>query len=164
MFCQHIFFLTLPHLLFFYCLQSHFTFFLAVQFSLWDLSSPTRDRTPRQLNWPSAVKVQSPTHWTARDSLISLYLFLKYFFICWAVLGLRCGMWDLSSGSLGSGVSVRGLRCHVWDLSFLIRDQTRVSCIERQILNHWTAREVSIVSFKNCLQECQSRFWSRAQR
>ena len=30
--------------------------------------------------------------------------------------------------------------------SSLIRDRIRVPCIERQILNHWTAREVSVVS------------------
>ena len=30
----------------------------------------------------------------------------------------------------------------MWDLSSQARDWTRVSCIERQILNHWTTREV----------------------
>ena len=28
------------------------------------------------------------------------------------------------------------------DLSSLTRDQTHTPCIERQILNHWTTREV----------------------
>ena len=27
---------------------------------------------------------------------------------------------------------------YMWDLSSLIRDQTHVPCIARQILNHWT--------------------------
>ena len=43
-----------------------------------------------------------------------------------------------------------GLSCHsagslpqeVWDLNSLTRDQTHVSCIEKQILNHSTTREV----------------------
>ena len=30
----------------------------------------------------------------------------------------------------------------MWDLSSPTRDQTCVPCIGRQILNHWTAREV----------------------
>ena len=30
----------------------------------------------------------------------------------------------------------------VWDLSFPTKDQTRVPCISRRILNHWTTREV----------------------
>ena len=30
----------------------------------------------------------------------------------------------------------------MWDLSSLTRDRTRVPCIGRQILNHWTTREV----------------------
>ena len=30
----------------------------------------------------------------------------------------------------------------MWDLSSLTRDQTHVSCVAGQILNHWTTREV----------------------
>ena len=29
-----------------------------------------------------------------------------------------------------------------WDLSSLTKDRTQVPCIARQILNHWTGREV----------------------
>ena len=32
--------------------------------------------------------------------------------------------------------------CGMWDLSFLTRHQTCIPCIARQILNHWTTREV----------------------
>ena len=32
-----------------------------------------------------------------------------------------------------------------WDLTSPIRDRTQVSCIARQILNHWTTREVPVV-------------------
>ena len=31
---------------------------------------------------------------------------------------------------------------HMWDLSFQTRDQTCIPCIGRQILKHWTTREV----------------------
>ena len=34
------------------------------------------------------------------------------------------------------------LPCSMWDLSSMTRDRTRVSCIARQILYHWTTREV----------------------
>ena len=30
----------------------------------------------------------------------------------------------------------------MWDISSPTRDQTHISCIERQSLNHWTVREV----------------------
>ena len=35
----------------------------------------------------------------------------------------------------------------MWDLSALTRDRTRVSCIGRRILNHWTTREVPNLDF-----------------
>ena len=35
----------------------------------------------------------------------------------------------------------------MWDLSFLTGDRTHVPCIGRQILYHWTTREVPIFSF-----------------
>ena len=37
----------------------------------------------------------------------------------------------------------------MWDLSSLTRDQTHVLYIGRQILNHWTTREVPFSSFNN---------------
>ena len=53
-------------------------------------------------------------------------------------------------GSRASGFSSGGtqaeLPCGVWDLSSLTRDQTCIS-IERQILNHWTTREVPALLF-----------------
>ena len=42
----------------------------------------------------------------------------------------------------------------MWDLSSLTRDWTHVPCIARQILNHWTTREVPRVFF------CLSNLWS----
>ena len=37
----------------------------------------------------------------------------------------------------------------IWDLSSPTRDQTCIPCIGRQILNHWTTREVpSMRTFK----------------
>jgi len=32
----------------------------------------------------------------------------------------------------------------MWDLSFLTRDRTHTPCIPRQILNHWTTRELPV--------------------
>ena len=37
----------------------------------------------------------------------------------------------------------------MWDLSSPTRDQTYTSCIGRQRLKHWTAREVSEAGFLN---------------
>ena len=38
----------------------------------------------------------------------------------------------------------------MWDLSSPTRDQTHVSYIARQILNHWTTREVSLETTLHC--------------
>ena len=73
------------------------------------------------------------------------YLFLHFFM---AALGLSCGMCP-SLQSAGSrvcrlkscGAGTYLLR-DLWDFSSLTRNQTQVTCIARQILNHWTTREV----------------------
>ena len=39
------------------------------------------------------------------------------------------------------------LPCSMWDLSSLTRDQTRISCIGRWILYHWTTKEVPVIPF-----------------
>ena len=58
---------------------------------------------------------------------------------------------DLSFQHVDSLFAVQGLSsystqaellCGMWDLSSLTRDRTHVLCIARQILNHWTDREV----------------------
>ena len=36
----------------------------------------------------------------------------------------------------------------MWDLSSPTRDRTHVPCIVRQILYHWTTREVTVLFFK----------------
>ena len=38
--------------------------------------------------------------------------------------------------------------CSMWDLSFPVRVGTHASCIGRQLLNHWTTREVSTFIFQ----------------
>ena len=55
-----------------------------------------------------------------------------------------CGTRALSLRCAGSVVVARGLSCSVacGNLSSLTRDWTRVPCIGRQILYHWTTREV----------------------
>ena len=60
----------------------------------------------------------------------SLSLLLKRYLLTYlAVLGLSWGMWVQLPHSM-------------WDLISATRDGTCVSCIARQILNHWIAREV----------------------
>ena len=58
---------------------------------------------------------------------------------------------DLSLQHVDSLFAVQGLSsystqaellCGMWDLSSLTRGRTHVLCIARQILNHWTDREV----------------------
>ena len=63
-------------------------------------------------------------------------------------------LWHTDSAFLHGGFSLVGahvlsscdaqasLPRSVWDLSSPTRDQTCVTCIGRQILNHWTTREV----------------------
>ena len=71
-----------------------------------------------------------------------------YLFLYLAVSGLHnyinCA-WALVH--VGSVLLVHGLSCptakgQLWNLSSLIRDGTLISCIGKQILNHWTTREV----------------------
>ena len=65
---------------------------------------------------------------------------------CWAARTLRHtgfssrGAWVPELG-LGSGGAWASLPCGLWDLCFWIRDQIRVPCIGRQLLNHWATRE-----------------------
>ena len=47
----------------------------------------------------------------------------------------------------------------MWNLSSLIRDQTRIACIARQILNHWTTREVPGFCSSDAKPRCL--FWTR---
>ena len=80
------------------------------------------------------------------------FFFKKSFFICLAVSGVSCGMrtpllpctgFSLAEAcGLGSCGVQAWLPQGMWDLSSLTRDQTHVPCIERQVLNHWTTREV----------------------
>ena len=47
----------------------------------------------------------------------------------------------------------------MWGLSSQTRDQTHVPCIGRQILNHWTAREVpTIITDNNAQLGCHCSF------
>ena len=56
-----------------------------------------------------------------------------------------CGMQALYLRHASSVVVVRRLMpCSMWDLSSLTRDQTCLPCIGRQILYHWTTREVPV--------------------
>ena len=92
---------------------THFSF--AVLHGLWDPSSPTKDLNPS----PQQLQCRIPTTGPTGNTL--------YTFIFLATLGLCCNVWVL--------------HC-MWDLNSLTRDWTHVPCIRRQILNHWTTREV----------------------
>ena len=48
-------------------------------------------------------------------------------------------------------MAVSDLRWSTWDLGSLIRDRTHIPCVGRQILNHWTTREVPATVFNNII-------------
>ena len=71
---------------------------------------------------------------------------------CLAALGLSCSpevhklySWGAQApehtGSVAAARQLSCSECGIWDLSFLIRDQTHIPWIGRQILSHWTTRE-----------------------
>ena len=70
----------------------------------------------------------------------------------WA--SLCCEAWALELSSCGAWAELpRG----IWNLSFLLRDRTHIPRIGRQILNHWTTREVpmtTLVQFSSVIQSC----------
>ena len=80
-------------------------------------------------------------------AMVSLwvFIFVLRFFIFW----LHCRGFSLAA-ACGLSIAVHGLRwlCHTGLVapqhveSSQTRDRTHVSCIGRQILNHWTFREV----------------------
>ena len=78
------------------------------------------------------------------DSHLKKYIYL---FIYLAVPGLSCGMRDLLLRHAGFSLVVVWRLQGAWALSSLARDQTRVPCIGRRILYHWTTREVRRQSF-----------------
>ena len=72
---------------------------------------------------------------------------------CLAALGLSCSpevhklySWGAQApehtGSVAAARQLSCSECGIWDLSFLIRDQTHIPWIGRQILSHWTTRQV----------------------
>ena len=98
------------------------------------------------------VPREVPLHYS---SFFNLYLFLP-------VLGLSCGTWSPPLPPSGFSLAVASeeyvgalgeahARALVppapgtWDLSSPTRDQTRISCIGKQILNPCTTREVLLI-------------------
>ena len=69
-----------------------------------------------------------------RIEFFKIFILFSYL----AVLGRSCGLQDPSLVLLSSGM---------WDFSSPPMDQTHVPCIGRQILNHWTTREVPRLGF-----------------
>ena len=79
--------------------------------------------------------------------VLSLFLnILKQFFfliwLCW-VLVVACRIFSCG---------MQTLSYNMWDVSSLTRDTTRVPCIGRWILNHWTTREVAFTIWFICLK------------
>ena len=74
---------------------------------------------------------------------LGFYVILIYL----TVLGLSHSMQHLCwvMRDLGSVIVALCLPRHMEDLSCLIRDWTRLPCIARQVLSHWTTREVLYV-------------------
>ena len=90
--------------------------------------------------WPFVILF----NFTPRN--LSPYIFLIFIYL--AALGLSCGMQDLLLWHLGSVVELS----HMWDLSSLIKDETHIPCIGRQILNHWITRQSKCITFSShCL-------------
>ena len=85
------------------------------------------------------------------------YLFTSLFWLCWvfaaahrlslvAVRGLLIMMTSLvAEHELSSWWVVSVAPQYVGNFSSPTRDWTRVPCIRRQILNHWTTREVPVI-------------------
>ena len=93
--------------------------------------------------------------------ILSQISFLKYLFVwsCQASVAAPrtfTRMWDLSrrhmdslavAHGFGSCSSQASLLRGTWDLRSPTRDQTHAPCVARQILNHWTTREIPQISF-----------------
>ena len=97
-------------------------------------------------NLPSPVISQSSLHvMYSPISTLFWLLFLFFLFFLFTFLFFYCD-WSLlqPSGFLYSTQFY--LPWGVWDLSSPTRDWSHVPCIERQLLNHWTTREVPRVS------------------
>ena len=71
---------------------------------------------------------------------------------CAGPLVVARGLWSLQA----SVVVGRRLSCSagMWDLTSLTRDQTHIPCTARQILDHWTTREVLIAFFLMTISMC----------
>ena len=76
-----------------------------------------------------------------KKKYIYIYLFISVFGC------IRSQLWRVGSFVMGcrllSSCSTQAQLLHsMWNLSSPTRDQTCIPCIRRQILNHWTTREV----------------------
>ena len=109
----------------------------------------------------SALRVVSSVYLRLLIFLLAIFFFFLIFIYYVAVLDLSCGMWDLpcvmgdllwhtdsllAAQGLSSCSTQAELLCGMWDLSSPTRDRTHVLCIARQILNHWTLREVPVLA------------------
>ena len=66
-----------------------------------------------------------------QSSVLMLYFFLSLCWTCYNIASVCFGVFFWPQG--------------MWDLSSPTRNQTYIPCIQRQSLNYWTARQVSIL-------------------
>ena len=68
-----------------------------------------------------------------------------------------CGLW--APDSVGSAAAAPRLSCNMQDPSSRTSSWTCVPCIGRQVLSHWTAKEVPIYLFNKPLNRTRRRQW-----
>ena len=116
-----------------------------------------KDRTSRQIIIEGIEKVERKERmkekysWPLNRSF-SCYLFILLFIYLFGCLGsllctqylllCRAGFSLVVARMLSSCSAWAYLSHSTWDLTSLTRDRTCFPCIGRQILNHWTTREV----------------------
>ena len=112
------------------------------------LVAPQHVESSLTRNWTHVPCIgrQILIHCTTREVCAeSLLLWAGFLELRWARTshcgGFSCGGFKCA----GSGVVVQGFSCSVACGIFLDRNRTRVPCIGRWILNHWTTRKSCII-------------------
>ena len=130
----------------------HFLVSLAIQCDQWDTSRNEVWQFPRIFlkRWPvydlcflsyfPFLHLAAQSMGMMTGALVTILLLFCSKFIYLATWGFSCSTRDFSLWHVGLVGS------QMWELSSLTRDWTRTPCIGRQIFNHWTTREVPLVT------------------
>ena len=138
---------------------------------VFSLTPPSHDQNPGQAPFPCLLKpfqryLKGQPYLPPKTSIMWVIGFLKIYLFS-ATLGLHCCMqafsscskWGLLSSCCAQASHCGGFSCCraqalgvmgsvavvLWHMeSFQIRDGTRVPCIGRRILNHWTIRKIRL--------------------